>query len=83
MTATNHTLIYPTVILNRMDVEDLQLKKNKLRLYAGKYVRAMDYLFPATRDYAVKLASEHPGKFSIQQICYIYDHIREKLEICR
>jgi hypothetical protein len=62
---------------NSIDITDLVYKKKQLRRYVGKYVKSMDYLNPATRDFAARLAAQYPGKFSISQICSIYDHVRD------
>ena len=39
--------------------------------------QAVDYTNPITRDYAIQLAALCPGKYSICQICEIYDYLYE------
>jgi hypothetical protein len=63
-------------ITKTIDAKDLRAKQEILRKYAKKYIIAMDYHSPGTRNYARKLAAEYPGKFSIRQVCNIYDHVR-------
>lgn len=46
--------------------------KNELK----RLVKACDYNNPVTRNFAVRVAGNFPGKFNIGQICEIYDAIR-------
>ena len=65
-------------ITRTIDAKDLRIKRKVLGTYAKKYERAMDYTSPVTRDYALNLAARYPGKFSIQQVCDVYDNVRKK-----
>jgi hypothetical protein len=42
---------------------------------AKEVAQAIDYTNPTTRDYAIQLAALCPGKYSICQVCKIYDYL--------
>lgn len=42
---------------------------------AEEIASKIDYMNPKTRDFAANLAKRHPGAYSIEQVCDIYDHL--------
>jgi hypothetical protein len=74
-TKNNNAWIILVVIIGIFSISILSSVLSPTKRTLSKLKSAMDIQNPITRNFTLKLASQYPGEYNIDQVCKIYEHV--------